>query len=283
MRTLILGANGMLGHALVRVFGADAIPWDRDDLDITDAAAVTKKLGELRPDVVINAAAYTAVDKAESEPDIAMKVNGEAVSYLARACKALAIPLLHISTDYVFEGNQPGGYTEDAVPDSSKILNVYGRSKRRGEELLEKSGASSWLVRTAWLYGPHGKNFVATILGLAETKPELRVVADQHGSPTYTDDLAKAIHALIRDKASYGTYHLVNDGIATWADLAAEACKIAEITTTIIRIPATEYPLPARRPEWSVLRNTKRPPLRPWKEAVRDYVQSLRTSDTLIS
>lgn len=275
MKTLILGANGMLGHALVRVFGADATAWDRNDLDSTDATAVAKKLSELRPDVVVNAAAYTAVDRAESEPNIAMRVNGDAVGYLAGACKALGIPLLHISTDYVFEGSQSEGYAEDAIPDSSNILSAYGRSKRRGEELLEASGASYWLVRTAWLYGPHGKNFVATILDHAKTKPELRVIDDQHGSPTYTHDLAVAIHALIRDKAPYGTYHLVNDGVATWADLATEACKLAGLSTTITRIPATEYPLPARRPEWSVLRNTKRPLLRPWKEAVRDYVQSL--------
>lgn len=277
MRTLILGAGGMLGHALVRAFGADTIAWDREDLNITDATAIAAKLGELRPDVVINAAAYTAVDRAEAEPDLATKINGDAVGFLAAVCKKLGIPLLHVSTDYVFEGSRQEGYAEDAIPDPSNILSVYGRSKRRGEELLKKSGVSYWLVRTAWLYGPDGKNFVSTILRLAETKPELRVIDDQHGSPTYTVDLAGAINALILDQAPYGTYHLVNSEIATWADLAAEACGVAGLSTPIVRIPAIEYPLPARRPQWSVLRNTKRAPLRPWKEAVRDYVQSLGT------
>lgn len=276
MRTLVLGARGMLGHALVAAFGDDVVGWDREELDITDAAAVRTRLGEASPAVVINAAAFTDVDAAESNPEVVERVNGEAVGHVAVACRALGAPLLHISTDYVFDGESFDGYAEDAVPQNP--VNAYGRSKLRGEALLQESGADAWLVRTSWLFGPHGKNFVATMLDLGATRPEVRVVDDQHGAPTYTMDLAEAVRALILDRAPYGIYHLPNDGLTSWAEIAQETFAAAGMTTRVMPISSAELQRSAKRPRWSILRNTKRPRLRDWRAAVRAYVQTLRPS-----
>ena len=278
MHTVILGAKGMLGHALVQEFqGEEITAWDREELDITDEQAVGEYLSTLEPDIVINAAAYTDVERAEDEPDKADAVNGHAVGNLAVTCGEVDIPLLHLSTDYVFEGTKAKGYAEDDEP--TNPVNAYGRSKLLGETLLKETGKNFWLVRTAWLFGPHGKNFVDTIRERLNTAATLRVVSDQHGSLTFAKDLARALHSLIADRAPYGTYHLVNGGVTTWADIASEMARLLNKNIPIERVPSADYPLKARRPPWSVLQNTKRPPLRSWSEALADYLRNPRASE----
>ncbi|MDP3685873.1 MAG: dTDP-4-dehydrorhamnose reductase [bacterium] len=272
MHALILGAKGMLGHALVQEFQDDEVTaWDKEELDITDEQAVGEYLTTLEPDLVINAAAYTSVDRAEDESDEADAINGHAVGNLAVTCADADIPLLHISTDYVFEGTEQGGYAEEDEP--ARPVNAYGRSKLLGETLLKDTGKNFWLVRTAWLFGPHGKNFVDSIRERARTESPLRVVADQHGSLTYTKDLARALRELVMARAPYRTYHLVNSGVATWADVAEEIVRLLDLRIPVEPISSAEYPSKARRPSWSVLQNTKRPPLRPWQEALADYLR----------
>lgn len=272
MRVLILGSRGMLGRALVRAFaGDDVTGWDVDDLDITDAIAVSEKLHGVSADVVINAAAYTDVERAEREPDVAMRVNGTAIGDLAAVTRELQIPLLHVSTDYVFSGDDHNGYTEEAIPVNP--LSAYGRSKLHGEELLKNSGSAFWLVRTAWLYGPGGKNFVETMIRIGRERPDVRVVSDQHMSPTYTRDLAEAIVSLVRDRAPAGVYHLTNRGVTTCAEFARAIFEFARLPVTVIPITLAEYPSAAKRPPWSILKNTKRPLLRDWREALHEYLK----------
>lgn len=260
----------MLGHALQDAFHNEEVTaWDKEQLDITNEEAVNEYIATLEPDVVVNAAAYTDVERTEEDSEDADAINGHAVGNLAVACASADIPFLHVSTDYVFDGKKKEGYTEDDEP--SNPVNAYGRSKLLGETLLKETGKNFWLVRTAWLFGPHGKNFVNTIRDRLRTTTTLRVVADQHGAPTYAKDLARAIHALITDRAPFGTYHLVNSGVSTWADVAETIARVLEIPATIERIPSAEYPTKAARPMWSVLKNTKRAPLRSWQDAVTDY------------
>lgn len=272
MRVLILGAQGMLGHALCWASAADdVLAWDREDLDITRAPDVEKRLAAARPDVVMNAAAYTDVEGAETQTELAESVNGYAVGHLAATCAQHGIPLLHISTDYVFSGTAPDGYAEDDAPDEPG--NAYGRSKLLGEQLLRSSRSDFWLVRTSWLYGPSGKNFVDTMLRLGAERRELRVIADQRGSPTYTRDLAQVIVALVRDRAPFGVYHLTNSGTTTWAEFARDIFMSSGLDVAVVPIASAEFPARARRPLRSVLKNTKRPLLRHWHEGLQDYLQ----------
>lgn len=263
----------MLGRALVQAFaGEEVTAWDRDHLDITDERAVAEHLSMLEPEVIVNAAAYTDVEKAEDDPEEADAVNGHAVGNLAVAAADANVPLLHVSTDYVFDGKKEGGYAEQDEPRNP--LNAYGRSKLLGETLLKETGKDFWLVRSSWLFGPSGKHFVDKILQSAATKPVMRVVADQHGNPTSSPDLARAIRELVTDQAPFGTYHLVNNGVATWADLAEAILALAgKEGVSVERVSSAAYPVKAARPSWSVLKNTKRPPLRPWQEALADYLR----------
>ncbi|MDO8512669.1 MAG: dTDP-4-dehydrorhamnose reductase [bacterium] len=271
MHVLILGAQGMLGRALQKQFEADqVIAWDRNELDITDRDQVLEHLPICEPDLVINAAAYTDVEKAEVEEELATKVNGHAVGYLAEACAKLNIPLVHISTDYVFSGDKKEGYAEDETP--GEPLNAYGRSKLLGEQLLQKNTDKYWLIRTAWLFGPQGKNFVETMINLGKQKSELKVVDDQHGAPTYTRDLAQAIFKLTHEQAPFGIYHITNGGNATWAEFAKEIFKIMQMPVNVVPVTSEEFPTKAIRPKWSILKNTKRPLMRSWQEALKDYI-----------
>lgn len=276
MKVLVLGARGMLGRDLVRAFASDdVVAWDREELDITDAASVSRELPSVEPDIVLNAAAYTDVDGAEEERAWAERVNGRAVGFLAETCATHDVPLLHVSTDYVFAGDAEEGCGEDDVPD--RPVNAYGASKLLGERLLREKARKFWLVRTAWLFGPHGKNFVRAMLARGRTTRVLPVVHDQHGSPTYTRDLAAAIRALVADRAPFGVYHLTNSGATTWAEFARAIFAAAGMRVTVAPIPSSEYPAKAKRPAWSVLKNTKRPPLRSWRDAVRECVRIART------
>jgi dTDP-4-dehydrorhamnose reductase len=272
MRILLLGANGMLGKELQIAFADQTvISWDFAELDITQRAMVLEKIPIPEPSIIINAAAYTAVDQCETQEEIATRVNGDAVGYLAEAATSLNIPIVHFSTDYVFAGDVSLGYAEDAP---RKPLNAYGRSKAVGEERLEQSGATYYLIRTSWLYGKHGKNFVDTMLRLADEKEELRVVNDQHGKPTFARDLAQAVVRLTSDTRPSGIYHITNEGETTWYDFAKKILELAGKKTPVVPISSKEFPTPAKRPATSSLINTKLPPMRKWDAALSEYLST---------
>lgn len=283
MAIIILGAKGMLGRSLVEVFSRDhdVLAWDQEELDITDADALKRRFREMRPRFVINAAAFTDVDGAEANTRAADLVNGVAVGLLAEACAEWGSVLVHYSTDYVFDGENPNGYDEDWVP--TKSVNAYGRSKLLGEQALWRIGLERlpfYLIRTSWLYGPHGKNFVDTMLKIGREQQEVRVVDDQHGKPTYTEDLAHATLEIVsgdEEKYETGAYHVTNEtppGGITWYDFAVEIFRIAGMPVRVLPIPSREFPRPAARPRYSVLVNTKLFKRRPWEEALREYLET---------
>ncbi|MEK7125651.1 MAG: dTDP-4-dehydrorhamnose reductase [Patescibacteria group bacterium] len=270
MKTLIIGAKGMLGHELAKVF-LDFKPflWDMAEIDITNEAMVNEKIGDLAPELIINAAAYTNVDACETNEAVATKVNGEAVGYLANIAAKLGATLVHYSTDYVFDGSKKAGYGEADAP---KPINAYGRSKLAGEQAIQNSGLKNYyIIRTAWLYGKDGKNFVETMLSLAEKGQPIKVIDDQVGSPTYVADLAKATRGLVESKKPSGIYHRTNAGQTSWHGFAKEIFSVFHKQVNLSPCASSEYPLPAQRPAWSVLNNTKLPVMRSWQEALRDY------------
>lgn len=273
MRTLIVGAKGMLGGMLAVVLADwQPVEWDRDELDITDGAAVRAKLEQLKPEVIINAAGYTAVDQAEAEEEKAFAVNEGGVRHLAHVAFALGATMVHYSTDYVFAGTKQDGYAEADPP--GPAVNTYGASKLAGEQALTAVNPRYFLVRTAWLYGPGGQNFVDTIRRLTKEREEIQVVDDQYGNPTYTKDVAEATRALLEGTYTPGVYHVVNDGQATWYELARRIVAQLHLPTKVVSIPSSAYPLPARRPRYSILRNTRGPRLRPWQTALDEYLRS---------
>ncbi len=273
---LIIGARGMLGQDLMDEFAAwKPIGWDRDEIDITDAAATEQKITSLnpRPDVIINSAAFTNVDACETEKDACMNVNGEGVGNIAAAAEKIGATVVHFSTDYVFDGTRTQGYDED---DREHLgpLSMYGVSKLRGETLLQEQTDRAYIIRTAWLYGARGKNFVDTMLKLASERDTLSVVNDQHGRPTFTRDLARQVRAIVEKKAPFGIYHVTNSGECTWFEFAQEIFRQTNTRVTVNPCTTAEFPRPARRPEYSVLNNTKLKPLRSWKAALKDYLNN---------
>lgn len=279
---LILGAQGMLGHALSEVF-ADKNPvlWDLSDLDITDENQGREKLLELKPTLIINAAGYTDVDGAEKNIELANAVNGEAVGCLAKVAKELGAILVHYSTDYVFDGKRQEGYKEDDLPGP---LSAYGNSKYLGEKLLQQEGEMYYLIRSSWLFGEFGnKNFVQRILTKAKNQRKLKVVNDHFGKPTYAKDLARRTREIIDQMKPCGIYHVTNEtpeGGITWFDLAKKAIELKGLSTEVIPCQADEFPQPAKRPQYAALINTKLEPLRDWEEALKDYLnQELRIKE----
>lgn len=273
MKILILGAKGMLGTDLMEVFKEhEIIGWDKEELDLTDFELTKKKVIELKPEIIINAAAYTAVDDAEENRDLAMLINGKIVGNLAKIAKELNIPIVHYSTDYVFDGQNKKGYKEDET--NLAPLSVYGESKVLGEKLLQDNTEKFYLIRISWLYGKNGKNFVETMLKLGKEKDELNVIDDQIGSPTFAKDVAEKTKEIIENKMPFGIYHTANSGKASWYDFAKKIFELAKIDIKVNPIPTEGYPLPARRPKNSILVNTKLKPLRSWEEALKDYLNS---------
>jgi dTDP-4-dehydrorhamnose reductase len=264
----------MLGQELEKAFGdRDKYAltlWDREELDITDAAAVERKLQELGPEVIINAAAYTAVDHAESEPALVNRINGEAVGYLARTAKELGALFIHFSTDYVFDGLNPHGYAEDYAIKQPQT--VYGTSKKLGEEMILSSGARFFLIRTQWLFGSAGKNFIETMLRLESEGKTLRVVNDQFGSPTYAKDLAEKVREMIEADCASGIYHVTNSGTCSWYEFAKTIFELLGLHTQIIPVDSAEFAAAAKRPIYSMLLNTKLEPLRSYTQALRAYL-----------
>jgi dTDP-4-dehydrorhamnose reductase len=259
MRIAVFGAGGQVGRALSRVAAARGIAlaaFDRTEADVTDATAVNAALARARATVAVNAAAYTAVDKAESEQDRAFAVNRDGAANVARAAGSLGIHVIHVSTDYVFDGAKRGAYVED---DPVAPLNVYGRSKAAGEDAVRAACADAVILRTSWVYGREGANFVKTMLRLCAERDELRVVDDQRGCPTFADDFAEAIVAIAEHlPAARGqTFHLAGAGETSWYGFAraifAEASLYGVPAPRLHAIGTAQYPTPARRPANSVL------------------------------
>jgi dTDP-4-dehydrorhamnose reductase len=262
-KVLILGAYGMLGHDLQRAF--PHAEFRGRDLDITDAGKITTAIHDLHPTLVINASGYTNVDGCEDHRDLAFAVNGDSLVPLAQACHDTSAVLIHYSTDYVFDGSMRS-YVEDDIPHP---INVYGESKLLGEKNIQENMADYRIIRTSWLFGKHGKNFVETMLRLSSEMPQVRVVNDQFGKPTFTADLAQKTVDIAQSQP--GIYHITNDGICSWYDFASA------IIPNVVPCSTAEYPRKAKRPAYSVLTNTKTTPMRPWKEALKTYLKE-RTS-----
>jgi dTDP-4-dehydrorhamnose reductase len=277
---LVVGANGMLGSDLIALLGDRGQGVDIADIDITSLESVMKVFRDLKPEVVINCAAYTDVDGCESNIEAAMAVNGEGVGHLAMACRDIGVLLVQVSTDYIFDGDKGTPYVEDDAPCP---LSIYGESKLAGE-MNAAFCPEHLIVRTQWLYGLHGKNFVETMLRLGAEKDELNVVDDQIGSPTWTVDLARAIIALI-DGGCRGIYHAANSEYCSWNDFAKAIFEEAGLIVSVRPMTTTELNRPARRPLYSTLECSKltgdtgfQP--QTWRNALQEYLR-LRTSNSL--
>lgn len=288
----------MLGSCfLKRLSGSEDFEmyvFDEKDLDITDHEALVAIFERISPDFVINCAAYTDVDGCEENRDMAFKVNGEAVGELAKVCKQENAILVHFSTDYVFDGAEASGYEEDDEPSP---INVYGESKLAGEKAVAQNMSDYYLVRTSWLFGENGTNFVDSMVELGRSEHKVDVVNDQIGSPTYTNDLCDAVikhflypytaalpehHKRLFDekkekpskKLPFGTYHLTNSGKCSWAEFAKEIFEVKGLGVEVNEVSSEDFARPAKRPAYSILLNTKiEGKLRSWKEAVKAYLQ----------
>ena len=281
-RILVIGAKGMLGKDLMEVFRAsssgEVTGWDIDEVDIRIEKDTVEKMSRLRPEVVINLAAFTNVDECESQVERTFAVNAEGMRHVALGALRCHAKVVYVSTDYVFDGKKGEPYVESDLPNP---LNVYGRSKLQGERYVQELTEDGVIVRTQWLFGKHGNNFVAFILRQAREKKELSVVDNQTGSPTYTVDLARAISALVQHDAK-GIFHVANSDTCTWFTFAQSILECSEIAGVSIRpISSKELNRPAIRPPYAGLNCQKLKQvtgmtLRPWSEALREYVHSLR-------
>jgi dTDP-4-dehydrorhamnose reductase len=277
MKILLLGHKGMLGNDLLVQLGMqhDVIGMDKEEIDITSAVECNKAIADGNPDIVINAAAYTNVDGCEDHQDECLAVNAEAVKNIAGACRERNIGIVHFSTDYVFDGMGSEPYREDHA---CNPINAYGSSKLAGERYLQTLSDNYLLIRTAWLYGKNGKNFVRTILQKAESIHCLEVVDDQIGSPTYTKDLAAAVDFLI-DRNIKGVFHLTNRGVCSWFQFAVRILQESAITDVqVIPVKSDKLTRPAKRPLYSVLSNQKfvqatGKTMQPWQLALQDYLK----------
>lgn len=293
-RILITGCTGQLGQELQRTLApiGEVIGVDRTTVDLSQETSIRQRLVEVKPDLIVNAAAYTAVDKAETETELAQAVNAIAPTVMAEEAQRLGATLIHVSTDYVFDGRKNTPYTEDDV---TNPIGVYGQTKLEGEEGIRKTCPNHLILRTAWVYGTSGKvNFVKTMLRLFAEREEVRVVADQVGSPTWAADLAQAIATLLSQPSQEsaqpnlptGTYHYTNSGVASWYDFAVAICEEAKPlgfplkVQRIAPIATADYPTPAKRPAYSVLSGKKisavlgsHPPH--WRQALRQMLVEL--------
>lgn len=260
IKTLIIGAGGMLGKDLSTFF-PDAIKLTHSELDITDEARVQSVIGDLKPDVVINAAAYTNVDGCEDNRELAFNINGKALEYIAKSCSNAGAILVHYSTDYVFDGSK----NEYVESDTTNPINTYGESKLLGEKNIIENMINYRIIRTSWLFGLHGKNFVETMIKLSSEMQTVKVVNDQFGKPTFTLDLARKTPELIKHPP--GIYHITNEGSCSWYELARATIE------NVVPCSTDEFPRKAKRPKYSILRNTKTSPMRPWNEALCEYLE----------
>ncbi|WP_066222849.1 dTDP-4-dehydrorhamnose reductase [Formosa haliotis] len=282
MNILVTGGNGQLATCIKDAsIGFDQFQFtytDSEDLDISNASAVNAFFENNQIDWCINCAAYTAVDKAESENDIARLINAEGAKNLAIACQNNGVKLIQISTDFVFEGNTSTAYSEGDKADSKS---VYGKTKLEGENEIAKYLIAHFILRTSWLYSEHANNFMKTMLRLAESRTELSVVADQIGTPTYATDLASVILKIIKeDSSQYGLYHYSNEGVASWYDFAHAIFEISDTTIKVFPIKTEAYPTPAARPQFSVLdkskiKNTFNIEIPHWRDSLKIAIKNL--------
>lgn len=280
MRILVTGAGGMLGHALVPVLETDhqVIGLTRKDCDLCDGGAVRKIFQFEKPDAVVHLAAFTNVDGCELEPEKAREGNETTTQNVAKAAKSIGSSLVYISTDYVFDGRSERPYRED---DPTNPLSVYGRTKLAGEKRVQETLDQHFIVRTSWLFGPHGKNFVSTILRLAGEKPEIKVVNDQQGSPTYTRHLAQKLAELL-ETDQYGVYHVTGSGSCSWFDFARKIVELAGFRgVQVTPVSTREYVRPAPRPAYSVLANQRMASLGMsllphWEKGLESYLAEIQ-------
>lgn len=276
MKVLVTGATGQLGWDVVKELkkrNKECCGTGSKELDITAREAVMRFIEDYRPDAVIHCAAYTAVDKAEDEPEKCRDVNVNGTAYIAEACRAVDAKMVYISTDYVFGDD---GNRLHEVDDPVHPLNVYGQTKWEGEEVVRRMLQKYFIVRISWVFGEHGNNFVKTMLRLGQTHKEITVVADQFGAPTYTADLAPLLCDMI-ETDKYGTYHACNGGCCSWAEFAEEIFKDAKMDVKVIPIRTAEYPTKAKRPKNSrmsmqELHTMGSSTLEYWKDAVKNFV-----------
>jgi dTDP-4-dehydrorhamnose reductase len=308
MKVLIIGSKSMLGQELMDEFqsaGYEILGWDKEDIDITKRDKVIKNISELKPEIIVNAAAYNAVDKIEEgEKELAEAVNGYAVGNLSEAAQMVGAILVHYSTDYVFEGKEIDGYKEDDEP---KPQSVYARSKWIGEQLLinpkseiliskqvsnSKQNPKSkiqnlkyYLIRTSRLFGKPAisegakKSFVDVMLKLAEEKDSLELVDEEMSSPTYVCDLARRTREIIEWQKPFGIYHATNAGGCTWYGWAKKIFEISGKSVKLVPVGADKFPRPAKRPKYSVLLNTKLPPMRSWESALEEYIRMINKNN----
>lgn len=274
MRIVLFGKSGMLGSCLYENLSDHSIFGFRGvECDIMDFDKVEIIFKELKPEIVINAAAYTKVDDSENDEELAMNVNGHGVGNMAALCKKYGAKFIHFSTDYVFDGHKKN-WTEFDKPNP---INVYGKSKLLGETLIQEKMQKFYIIRTSWLFGENGKNFVDTMAGLGKEKEEVSVVSDQFGSPTYTKDLAKKVIEFFVNKKpllEYGIYHITNSGTTNWSGFAETIFKTLFLDTKVKEITTGELNRPAKRPKYSTLKSTKFDfDMRNWKKALKDYLK----------
>jgi len=284
MKIMICGSNGQLGWDCIRVFGADneIVPFSHSQLDITDSHAVETTMDQLGPHVLINCAAFTQVDRCETEQETAFKINTLGPEYLAKACARHQILLVHVSTDYVFDGKRdlPLGWSETDEP---RPMSVYGQSKLEGEKRIAGAWDNHIIVRSAWLYGAHGNNFLKTMLRLtlADPEKEFKVVDDQYGSPTWTLRLALQIERLVKQEGR-GIYHATAEGYCSWYELAVFFLKKMEVSHHLIPCTTAEFPTPTSRPFNSILENNRLKQennhrMTGWRHGVEQFVSRFRT------
>jgi dTDP-4-dehydrorhamnose reductase len=281
VRLLVTGAAGMLGHEVVAAaekLGHEVAAWDLPECDLTDAHATLDAIRRLDPRAVVNCAAYTNVDGAESDEATAERVNADAAGNLARACKAAAARLVHVSTDYVFDGTKREPWIESDAPNP---LGAYGRTKLHGEEQVTAELDDHAIVRTAWLFGPHGPNFVATMLRLAGDNDEVSVVTDQVGSPTFAGHLAPALVDMA-ERSDTGIFHGAGAGSCSWYELTLEAFDMAGVSCRVLPTTSDRFQRPAPRPAYSVLGSEREHPitLPPWQDGVRAHLAALKEVNT---
>ena len=286
MKILITGANGMLAKEVKEKFekGNEIIATDVSELDITNEQGVMEYVLKIKPEYIINCAAYTAVDKAEENYELADRINGDGPANLAKAAKAVGAKLVHISTDYVFGGDLP--ISEDYSENSPKApVTAYGKTKLHGEQGIENNMADYYIFRTAWLYGVGGNNFVKTMTKLGSTKDELNVVADQHGSPTYAKDLSNIIYQAVEKKIPYGIYNATNQGYTTWYDFTKEIlneqeikCKVNPVTTEqyieMMKITQAKRPFNSQMSKKKLLDQGIEIP--DWKDGLKRYLEEAK-------
>lgn len=278
MKVLVTGANGQLGKEvskLLRELGIEFVSSDHSEMDITDSNSVKKVFDQEHPTVVFHCAAYTAVDKAEDEgKELNWKVNVDGTRNVAKAAEAIGAKLVYISTDYVFDGTNTEEYHVD---DETNPQNEYGKAKLAGEKAVQEEMTNYYIVRTSWVFGEFGHNFVYTMKRLAETHPKLTVVSDQYGRPTWTRTLAEFMLHLVEKEAVYGTYHLSNDGSCTWYEFAKEILE--DTNVEVAPVNSSQYPQKATRPKHSIMNLKKSKAtgfeIVTWQEALRKFDKSL--------